>query len=119
MDPLTLTVNVKTIGAKLSYQNKEIEIENIKSRISLKSLFKNKFGIENLEISTKSLELKNLISFIRSFKNTPELFLLEKTIKKGFLIAELKLEFDEQGKLKKNFSIDSYIRETKLSFHKK
>ncbi len=119
LDPFTLKVNIKTVGAKLSNQNKEIEIENIKTKISLKSLLVDKFGIENLEISTKSLELKNLISFIRSFKNTPELFILEKTIRKGYLIADLKLEFDDQGKLKKNFSIDGYIRDTKLSFLKK
>ena len=95
LDPFTLKVNIKTVGAKLSNQNKEIEIENIKTKISLKSLLVDKFGIENLEISTKSLELKNLISFIRSFKNTPELFILEKTIRKGYLIADLKLEFDD------------------------
>ena len=45
----------------LLYQNRNIEIENIKTQISLKSLIENKFSIESLEISTRSLEIKNLI----------------------------------------------------------
>ena len=63
----------------------------------MKSLVTNKFSIENLDISTKSLEIKNLISFLRSFQNTPELFILEKIIDKGYLIADIKLEFDDEG----------------------
>ena len=33
------------------------------------------FQLKNLEISTKSIEIKNLISFIRIFKKDPELFI--------------------------------------------
>ena len=64
----SLKLKVKTFGSILKKQNKIIEIENIKTQISLKSIFTNKFSVENLEISTKSLEIKNLISFIRSFE---------------------------------------------------
>ena len=85
----------------------------------MKSLVTNKFSIENLDISTKSLEIKNLISFLRSFQNTPELFVLEKIIDKGYLIADIKLEFDDEGKIKNNFKINGYIKDTKLSFLKK
>ena len=71
LNPLKLKLNVKTVGSKLKNQNGEIEIESLKTQISLRSLIENKFSIENLEISTKSLEITNLIAFIRSFKNTP------------------------------------------------
>ena len=80
LDPFNLKLNIKTIGTELEIQNKKIELENIKSQISLESLINNKFSIENLEISTKSLEIKNLISVLRSFRNTTELFILEKTL---------------------------------------
>ena len=99
LDPFTLKLKVKTIGSKFKKQNKSIEIENIKTQISLKSIITNEFSIENLEISTKSLEIKNLISFIRSFENSPELFILEKTIDKGYLIADIKIEFDNKTKV--------------------
>ena len=75
-------MNIKTVGTNIKNQNKKIEIESIKAQISLKSLLENKFSIKNLEISTKSLEIKNLISFLRVYQNSPELFILEKTVEK-------------------------------------
>ena len=119
LDPFNLRANLKTINPKLEFKNKIIEIENIKSQISLKSLIQNKFAIENLEISTKSLELKNLVRFTNSINRKPELFILEKIIKKGYLIADIKLEFDDKGKIKENYEINGFIRDTKLSFFKK
>ena len=119
LDPFGLKLNIKTIGSTLKNRNQKIEIENIKTQISLKSLIENKFSIENLEISTKSLEIKSLISFIRSFQNTPELFVLERIVKKGFLIADVKLEFNQEGKIKDNYEINGFIRDTKFSIFKK
>ena len=109
LNPLKLKLNIKTVGSKLKKQNKSIEIENIKTQISLRSLIEDKFSIERLEISTKSLEIKNLISFVRTFQNTPELFVLEKIVKKGFLIADIKLEFDLDGRIKDNYQINGFI----------
>ncbi len=119
LNPLQFKLNIKTVGTNLKKQNKTIELENIKSQISLKSLVENKFSFENLEISTKSLEIKNLISFSRSFQNIPELFLLEKAVKKGYLIADIKLNFDEKGKIKDNYEINGFIRDTKIDILKK
>ena len=119
LNPFQFQLNIKTVGTNIKKQNKKIEIESIKAQISLKSLFENKFSIKNLEISTKSLEIKNLISFLRSYQNSPELFILEKTVDKGYLIADIKLEFDNKGKIKKNYEIDGFIKDTKLSFLKK
>ena len=119
LDPFKFRINIKTIGSKLKIKNKKIEIENIKAQVSLKSLISNKFSIENLEVSTKSLEIKNLISFIRYFQNSPELFILEKTVNKGYLIADIKLEFDNEGKIKNNLEISGLIKNARLSFLKK
>ena len=119
LDPFNLILNVKTVGSKFKNQNEIIAIESIRTQISLKSYFENKFSIENLEISTNSLEIKNLISFIRTFQNSTELFILEKIIKKGFLIADIKLEFDSEGKIKDNIEIKGFIKDTKLGFLKK
>ena len=119
LDPFKLKINIKTIGSKLINQNGTVEIENLKTQISIKSLIENKFSIESLEISTKSLEVRNLISFLRSFRNSPELFLLEKTIKNGYLIGDIKLEFDSNGNIKSNYEINGFLRDTRLSIFKK
>ena len=102
LDPFKFKINAKTIGAKLSYRDKIIEIENIKSNISIKSLLNNQFSLRRLSISTKSLEIKNLISFIRSVNNNPQFYIAERLIKKGYLIADISIEFDEMGKIKEN-----------------
>ena len=119
LNPFQFQLNIKTVGTNIKKQNKIIEIESLKAQISLRPLLENKFSIKNLEISTKSLEIKNLISFLRFYQNSPELFILEKTIDKGYLIADIKLEFDEEGKIKDNYEIDGFIKDAKLSILKK
>ena len=119
LDPFEFKVNVKTIGPKLIIKNKTIEIENLKTQISIKSLIDKKFSLKNLEISTKSLDINNLISFMRSFKQSPELFILEKIIKKGYLIADIKIEFDDQGNIKDNLIIKGFVKNAGLNAIKK
>ncbi len=119
LDPFKLKLKIKTVGSNFKYQDEKIEVENIKTQISLKSFVENKFSIENLEISTKPLEIKKFISFLRSFKNTPELFILERIVKKGFLIVDIKLEFDAEGEIKNNYKINGFIKDAKLNALKK
>ena len=85
LSPFDLSFKVKTLGPKLVKNNKILDIESIRAQISLGSLLNNNFAIENLEISTKSLKINNLISFIRLSHQTPELYILEQVIKKGYL----------------------------------
>ena len=119
LDPLSFGIDAKTIGSRLISKNKSIEIESLKTKISLKALIDNQFSIENLEVSTKSIDLNDFISFARSLNQSPELYVLDKIIKKGFLIADIKLEFDTKGKIKDNYKINGFIKEGKLSFNNK
>ena len=93
LDPFNFKINVKTIGTDLIHRDKIIEIETIKSKISIKTFFKDKFFLSEISISTKSLVIKDLITFIRLLNNDPKLFFAEKFIKKGYIVADLKLEF--------------------------
>ena len=113
LDPLSFRIDVKTIGSRLINKNKSIEIESLKTKISLKALIDNQFSIENLDVSTKSIDLNDFISFVRSLNQSPELYILDKIIKKGFLIADIKLEFDTQGKIKDNYKINGFIKDGK------
>ena len=118
-DLFELKFNAKTIGTKLIYRNKSIEIENIKTQIPLSSLFNEKFLIRNLEISSKPLKIKDLVSFVRVFNNNAKFYILEKIIKEGFIIADIKLDFDEEGNIKNNFKINGLIKEAKVEILKK
>ncbi len=117
LDLFNLKINTKTLGPIISYNNKSIDLELIKSEISLLNLLNNKFELLNLYISTKSIKLKEVIAFYRSInkKNKTELFILENFINKGYLIADIKLNFDDEGKLKDNFKINGLIRDSSLN----
>ena len=118
LDPFKFRVNSKTIGSKIKYKKKTIELENIKTQISLRSIFQNKFSLENLEISTKSLEIQNLTSFLRAISQNPKLYIFEKIVKKGYLIADLKFEFDNDGKIKESYKIKGFIKDAKIDLFK-
>ena len=119
LDPFKFKLKIKTVGSKLKSHENIIEIESIKTQISLKSIIDNQLLIENIEISSKSLEIKNLISFLRSFQNTPELFVFDKIVKKGFVIAEIKLEFDSNGKIKNDYIINGFLKDVRLNILEK
>ena len=117
LDLFNLKINTKTLGPIISYNNKSIDLELIKSEISLLNLVNNKFKLSNLFISTKSIKLKEVIGFYRSInkKNKTKLFILENFINKGYLIADIVLNFDDQGKLKDNFKINGLVRDGSLN----
>jgi len=119
LDPLNFKINAKTIDARITFIGKPIELEYIKTQISLNSLIKSQLVTSQVEISTKPILLKNFVAFIRPINNRPELFFLERFIKKGYLIADLKFSFDELGKLKEDYKINGSIKEGEISFFKK
>lgn len=119
LDPLNFKVNVKTIDAKITFKNKPIELEYIQTQISLNSLIKNQLVASQIEISTKPILLKNFVSFIRSINNRPELFILERFIKKGYLIADLKFNIDEFGVFKNDYKVNGLLKEGEISVFKK
>ena len=119
LDPLNFKINAKTIDAKITFKGKPIELEYIKTQISINSLIKNQLVTSQIEISTKPILLKNFVSFIRSINNRPELFFLERFIKKGYLIADLKFNFDEFGVLKKDYKVNGLLKEGEISVFKK
>jgi hypothetical protein len=110
-----LSINAKTIGTDIVFKDKTIEIERIKSKISLISLAKGKFAMKEISISTKSLATKDLITFIRLFNNDPKLFVAKQLIKKGYVIADLTFEFDESGNINNNFSVKGFVKDVQFS----
>ena len=119
LDPLRLKINAKTVGPKLKNKDKFIELESIKTQISINSFINKEFLLTNLEISTKSLKIKSLISFVRSLKKSTELYIFERFMKEGYLIADIKMEFDSNGNIKDNFIIKGIIRDAEVNLFKR
>ena len=119
LDPLNFKFNAKTIDTKIIFKDKLIELEYIKTQISLNSLIKSQLVTSQIEISTKPILLKNFVSFVRSINNRPELFFLERFIKKGYLIADLEFNFDEFGELQEDYKVNGLLKDGKISLFKK
>ena len=62
LDPLNFKFNAKTIDAKIFSKGKLIELEFIKTQISLNSFIQNKLVASQIKISTKLIPLKNFVS---------------------------------------------------------
>ena len=116
LNPYNFTINIATKYPTVLLEDNKLEIREIKTNISLRSLIFNEFSVDDLQISTNSIKLEDLILLARYFKNSTELFLLDKVIKDGFLTADVKIEFDEKGNVKKNYQIIGYIKDVKLNF---
>ena len=120
LNPIEFKINVKILGSKIIYKKKEIETESIKTEISLISFFRNEFIIQNLDISTKPIQIKDLISFTKTFYVSPELMIFEKLSSiKGFLIADIKIYFDNKGNIKDNYFAKGYIKNTRFNLIQK
>jgi len=113
---LTLTIDAKTVGTNLTNKNNKIQLENIKTKISLKSLIKDQFAFTGISISTKAIPIKDLFGFIRSIKKDPKLFIAEQLVKEGFIVADITLKFDEFGKIKNNYRAKGFVDNGQILF---
>ena len=118
LEPFKFKIKLKTLGTNIRYNEEKIQIETIKSDISLKSLFYKEFSLTKINASTKSLDIKNIIKFIRLFQNDTKSFIAEKIIQKGFLIADIEINFDEYGGIKNDYKISGIVKDGKINFLK-
>ena len=119
LNPFNFEINAKTIGTDLIYKDKIIKLERIRSKISLKSYINNDFAVKGIFISTKSLAIKDLITFARFINNDPKIFIANQFIKKGYVVADLELEFDKQGNIKNNYKLNGIFNNGQISLFKK
>ena len=114
------TVGIKTKNPNIIFENNKIKLKKIKTDFSIRSFFKKEFAIKNAKITTKENNLKNIIKIARIYKNTPQLFILNKMTKEGVVTADIDLSFDDKGKLTKGYNIKGSVNDGKIRlFNKK
>jgi hypothetical protein len=116
LNPFTLTANITTKDPVIFLNKNKLQIRSIKTSISLRALIFDEFSIGELKISTKPIVLNDVILLLRSLKNSTELFLLDKVIKGGFLVADISLKFDNEGNIKKDYEINGFVKNGKVNF---
>ncbi len=116
LDPLKLKIYAKTKSTIVFSSKRTLSLEYIKSEFSISSLIKNKFSFSNIEVTTSSTSLDDFISFVRLTNNKPQLFLLEKIVKKGHIIVNLSLNLDEDGNIKNDYEINGLVKNANIDF---
>ena len=105
LNPTSFNISLETLEAKILFENKNINLKKVGINLSIRSFLSRQFAIESLKIITKDNSAKNILSLIRLYKNTPQIFIFSKILKKGNFDVEINLNFDDNGKIKKDYEI--------------
>ena len=111
-----LSVNIKVSDVILMYKNREIHLKDISTNLSLRKFLNKEFGIKNAFIESKDNDLIDVVNFVRIYKNSPQLIIFEKMLKKGKINSKIELNFNENGKLKKDYKFNGSIKEAQIRF---
>ena len=111
-----LSVNIKVSDVILIYNNREIQLKDISTNLSLRAFLKKEFGIKNAFIESKDNNLIDVVNFVRIYKNSPQLIIFEKMLKKGKINSKIELNFNENGKLKKDYKFNGSIKGAEIRF---
>ena len=114
LNPVNFTIAVKTKNPDIIVENNKINLKKISANLSLGALFKKEFSIKNAKISTKENNLKEILDVARIIQNSPQLFIIDKMIKAGRVSADIDFNFDDKGKLVKNYNIKGSIKDGKI-----
>ena len=115
LDPLDFSINISSKNPKILLEDKSLDLSDITTNISLKSFINNQFSIDDLKISTKEIQIKDLISLTRTIKGSPQLFVLDSITKEGLISANIDLTFDLDGKIKKDYQINGAVKKAKFN----
>ncbi len=87
-------IKASTNNTNLYLDNNLIELSKININIDLFSLFEKKNTIKNLEIHTIENSIKDVFSFLKSYRSNFSLILLEHGTQSGFIKAKIKVDFN-------------------------
>ena len=115
LNPYNFTINIETKNPQISLEGKTLGIKEIRTNVALKALMNNQFSIDYLKFKTKEIKLNDLISAVKVFQNSPQLFVLNKVIKDGLIYINVSLNFDEKGKIKEDYKVEGSVKEVTLN----
>ena len=116
-----LSIDLETDYPIILFDNEKIKLKKVLTTYDLKSFFRREFAVKNLFIDSQKNQIKEIIKLARSYKDSAQLLIIEKIVKTGDAEISIKLNFDENGKLKEdkyevtadfeNLSIDFFNRQ--------
>ena len=119
LDLKNISIKIKTKNPKIILKDlDEIKLDEISSNISISSYFQNKFAIKNLSIKSKNNEISGYINFYTHTNNSLKLILLNQFLKRGMAQINIDLNFDDSGKIKKDYSLKGKVSNAEIQIPK-
>ena len=115
LNPLNFSISISAKNPSILMEDKRLNLSDIKTNISLRSLINSQFSIDDLKISTKEIQIKDLISLTRTVKGSPQLFFLDNITKAGLISVNINLAFNLDGEIKNNYQINGAIKKAKFN----
>ena len=111
LDIKSFSLNIKTIKPEILYKNNKIKLNSISSNFSLNSFFNKKIYKDDLNIKTEEIKIKDIISIIKKHSPSIQLIILEKIIKGGSAVADININFNDRGEIKKDYELNILIKD--------
>jgi len=110
LDLKNFSIKIKTVNPQIIINNSDnIDLVEISSSILISSYFQNKFVLKNLVIKTNENKISSYINFYRLSNSTLGYVLLNQLVKSGTAKINVDLNFDDFGKIKKNYNLKGKI----------
>ena len=115
-----LSIDLETEYPVILLESEEIKLKKVTTNYDLKSFLKREFAIQKLFIDSKKNQIKEIIKLARFYKDSAQLLLIDKIVKTGDTEISIKLEFDDNGELKKDkYEIIADIENLSIDFFNK
>ena len=109
---------INSENPSIVFNNNKLSLKDVSTHISAKSIINQEFNLNDIKIVTKKNNIKDLIELLKNFKNTKEIFLLNKSLKKGTIEAELILNFKKDGNILNDYSINGKVKNAEIKLLK-
>ena len=114
LKPISLKINVVTENSWIEQNKNIINFKKISTNYNIVSFFNKDFGIRNLNFKSEYNNFSDLVKLVRSLRDSPQLLILDKISKNGKIYINAKINFDENGNIKKNYQISGEIKDLSL-----
>ena len=110
-------IKVETNNTNLYLNNNLIKLSKININIDIFSFLEKRNTVKNIKIITKENSIKNILNFLKSYRNNLSLILLENRIKQGSIKAKLKANFDKKNGNYPRYAVNGEIINAKLNIY--
>ena len=114
LNPFNFTIKLSTKNPKIKSKDIDIDIREISTDINILAFLKKEFGINNIFLKSDKNNIKDILKIFRLYKDSPQLYIIQRLLKNGLITINTKIVFDENGKVKNNYEIFGNIENLSL-----